>query len=59
MPCLWLTRQLGVSRTLHLYAESDDRALAEQVREAVSGWPDAAVNSSLDAGWRAIRHLTG
>lgn len=46
-------------RTLHLYADSDDLALAEQVRNAVSGWPGAAVNSTLDAGWQAIRHLTG
>jgi len=28
------------------------------VQNAVSGWPGAAVNSDLDAGWRAIRHLT-
>jgi hypothetical protein len=45
-------------RTLHLYADSDDSAVAEQVRDAVAGWPGAAVNSTLDAGWRAIRHLT-
>jgi hypothetical protein len=46
-------------RTFHLYADSDDRALTELVRAAVSGWPGATVNASLDAGWRAIRHLTG
>jgi hypothetical protein len=46
-------------RRLHLYADSDDRALAELVRTAVSEWPDATVDASLDAGWRAIRHLTG
>jgi hypothetical protein len=44
-------------RTLHLFADSDDPAVAEQVRDAVAGWPGAAVNSNLDAGWRAIRHL--
>jgi hypothetical protein len=47
------------TRTLHLYADSDDPALGEQARLAVSGWPGAAVESSLDPGWRAIRHLTG
>jgi len=46
-------------RTLHLYADSDDLALEGQLRTIVSGWPGAAVSSSLDAGWRAIRHLTG
>ena len=45
-------------RTLHLYADSDDSAVTEQARDAVAGWPGAAVNSTLDAGWRAIRHLT-
>lgn len=45
-------------RTLHLYADSEDSAVAEQAREAMAGWPGAAVNSTLDAGWRAIRHLT-
>jgi hypothetical protein len=45
-------------RTLHLYADSDDSAVAEHARDAVAGWPGAAVNSTLDAGWRAIRHLT-
>ena len=46
-------------RTLHLYADSDDRTLTELVRSTVSRWPDAVVNASLDAGWRAICHLTG
>jgi hypothetical protein len=46
-------------RTLHLYSDSDDPALVEQVRHAVAGWPGVAVNSALDPGWRAIRHLTG
>jgi Family of unknown function (DUF695) len=46
-------------RTLHLYADSDDPTFAEQMRNAVSGWPGAAVKSSLDPGWRAIRHLIG
>lgn len=45
-------------RNLHLYADSDAPAVAEQVRDAVAGWPGATVNSDLDAGWRAIRHLT-
>ncbi len=45
-------------RTLHLYADSDAPAVAELVRDAVAGWPGAAVKSNLDAGWRAIRHLT-
>jgi hypothetical protein len=45
-------------RTLHLYADSSDSAVAEQARDAVAGWPGAAVNSTLDVGWRAIRHLT-
>jgi len=45
-------------RTLHLYADSDAPDLPEQVRDAVAGWPGASVNSNLDAGWRAIRHLT-
>ena len=45
-------------RTLHLFADSDDSAVAEEARDAVAGWPGAAVNSTLDAGWRAIRHLT-
>jgi hypothetical protein len=45
-------------RTLHLYADSDDSAVGEHARDAVAGWPGAAVNSTLDAGWRAIRHLT-
>jgi hypothetical protein len=47
------------ARTLHLYADSDDLALADQIRHIVSGWPGAAVNASSDPGWRAIRHLTG
>lgn len=47
------------ARTLHLYADSDDPALADQIRRIASGWPGAAVNASLDPGWRAIRHLTG
>jgi hypothetical protein len=47
------------TRTLHLYADSDDPAVVEQVRRAVSGWPGAAVTSNLDPGWRAIRHLRG
>ena len=46
-------------RTIHLYADSDDPALTEQARLAVSGWPGAALESSMDPGWRAIRHLTG
>ena len=46
-------------RTLHLYCDSDDPATVEQARHAVSGWPGSAVKSSLDPGWRAIRHLTG
>jgi hypothetical protein len=46
------------ARTLHLYADSDAPGLAEQVRDAIAGWPGATVNSRLDAGWRAIRHLT-
>jgi hypothetical protein len=46
-------------RALHLYADSDDRTLPELVRNVVSGWPGATVHASLDAGWRAIRHLTG
>lgn len=46
-------------RTLHLYADSDDRTLPELVRTAVSGWPRATVDVGLDAGWRTIRHLTG
>jgi hypothetical protein len=45
-------------RTLHLYADSDDPAVAGQVLGIVSGWPGSAVRSSPDAGWRAIRHLT-
>lgn len=45
-------------RTLHLYADSDDSAVAELARDAVAGWPGAVLNSTLDAGWRAIRHLT-
>jgi hypothetical protein len=45
-------------RTLHVYADSDEPTFAGQVRNAVSGWPGAAVKSSLDPGWRAIRHLT-
>jgi len=44
-------------RTLHLYADSDAPDLAKQVQDAVEGWPGAAVNSNLDFGWRAIRHL--
>ncbi|MDR2987015.1 MAG: DUF695 domain-containing protein [Nocardiopsaceae bacterium] len=46
-------------RTLHVYADSDDRALEELVRNAVAAWPGAKVDASLDAGWHAIRHLTG
>lgn len=46
------------TRTLHLYADSDDPAVAGQVRAIVSGWPGAAVSTHPDAGWRAIRHLT-
>lgn len=46
-------------RTLHLYADSDDVAVAGQVRNKVSRWPGAAVCASPDPGWRAIRHLTG
>ena len=45
-------------RTLHLYADSDAAGLPEQVRDAIAGWPGATVNPHLDAGWRAIRHLT-
>lgn len=47
------------TRMLHLYADSDDLTFVEQARLAVSGWPGATVESSLDPGWRAIRHLTG
>jgi hypothetical protein len=46
-------------RRLHLYAHSDDQTLTELVRTAVSEWPDATVDARPDAGWRAIRHLTG
>jgi hypothetical protein len=46
-------------RTLHLYADSDDAALAEVVRSAVSAWPGASVEARMDAGWQEIRHLTG
>ena len=61
LPCALLVAHESTRgvRTLHLYAGSDDPTLAGQVRNAVSRWPGAAVNSSLDAGWRAIRHLTG
>jgi hypothetical protein len=45
-------------RTLHLYADSGGPDLAEHVRDAIAGWPGAAVNSSQDAGWRTIRRLT-
>ena len=45
-------------RALHLYADSDDQAVAGLARDAVAGWPGAAVSSNLDAGWQAIRHLT-
>jgi hypothetical protein len=45
-------------RMLHLYGDSDDPTLAGQARDAVSGWPGATVKTSLDAGWRAISHLT-
>jgi Family of unknown function (DUF695) len=44
-------------RTLHVYADSDDPTFTGQVRNAVSGWPGAAVKPSMDPGWRAIRHL--
>jgi hypothetical protein len=47
----------GGVRTLHVYADSDDPTVAGQVRNAVSGWPGAAVKPSMDPGWRAIRHL--
>jgi hypothetical protein len=47
------------TRTFHLYGDSDDPTLAEQVRDLASGWPRATVRPGLDAGWRAIRHLTG
>ena len=47
----------GGVRTLHVYADSDDPTVAGQVRNAVSGWPGAAVKPSTDPGWRAIRHL--
>jgi hypothetical protein len=46
-------------RTFHLYGDSDDPALAGQARDLVAGWPGATVRSSLDPGWRAIRHLSG
>ncbi len=46
-------------RTLHIYADSDDPTVTGQVRDIASGWPGSAVRSSPDAGWRAIRHLTG
>lgn len=45
-------------RTFHLYGDSDDPALAGQARDLVAGWPGATVRSTLDPGWRAIRHLT-
>jgi hypothetical protein len=44
-------------RTFHVYADSDDPTFAGQLRNAVSGWPGATVKSSMDPGWRAIRHL--
>jgi len=47
------------TRTFHLYGDSDDPTLTSQVRDLASGWPGATVWSGLDAGWRAIRHLTG
>ncbi len=46
-------------RTLHLYADSDVSEVADQVRDAVGGWPGAAVSPHLDPGWRAIRDLMG
>jgi hypothetical protein len=46
-------------QTIHLYGDSDDPALVGQVRNLVSEWPGATLNASPDAGWRAIRHLTG
>ncbi len=47
------------ARTFHLYGDSDDPALARQVRDLTSGWPGATVRPGLDPGWRAVRHLTG
>jgi len=47
------------TRTFHLYGDSDDPTLAEQVRDLVCGWPLATVRPGPDVGWRAIRHLTG
>lgn len=47
------------TRTFHLYGDSDDPGLAAQARNLVAGWPGATVRPGLDAGWRAIRHLTG
>jgi hypothetical protein len=44
-------------RTLHFYSDSDDQAIADQARNAVSGWAGAAVNVTLDPGWEAILHL--
>jgi hypothetical protein len=46
------------ARTLHLYADSDDPAVTQQVRDIVSRWPGAALSARRDAGWRAIRHLS-
>lgn len=46
------------TRTFHLYGDSDDPVLASQVRDPASSWPGATVRPGLDAGWRAIRHLT-
>jgi hypothetical protein len=47
------------TRTLHLYSDSDDSAVAEEVRAIAAGWPGVAVTSDHDPGWRAIRRLTG
>jgi hypothetical protein len=45
------------TRTLHWYADSDDRGAAEDIRAALAGWPGATATSAHDPGWRAIRHL--
>jgi hypothetical protein len=46
------------TRTFHFYSDSDDPSAVRKARAAVSAWPSARVESNLDPGWRAIRHLT-
>nr|WP_232530929.1 DUF695 domain-containing protein [Microlunatus antarcticus] len=44
-------------RVLHVYSDSEDQNVTARIDELVSATPGAAVDSSFDPAWRAVRHL--